>query len=484
MNKLWKGRIQKDTDKAVEDFTYSIDIDKSLYLHDLAGTAAHVIGLKKIGIISDAELKIILVGLLEIKQKIENESISIDQYEDIHSLVENELYSLIGDPALKIHTGRSRNDQVVLDERLFCKDIIISLESGIVGILESILKLSEKNTRIVFPAYTHLQKAQPVSLSHYLLSYFEKFYRDFRRLGQDFENCDYMPLGAAACAGSGYKLECKMIADILRFKNIGTNSMDIVGSRDFIIDLVYSCSMIMMHLSRFCEDLIIYNSDEFSYIEIEETYCTGSSIMPQKKNPDLLELIRGKSSLVIGNLVQILVLLKGLPSTYNRDLQEDKKILFSAIEDTIGSVNIFGKLLLKIKFNESVITEKLKLGFLEATDMADYLVRKGETFRNAHHIIGNIVKYCIESGKTIPDLSIARLKKFSALFEDDIFKKIEMEACLNAKDVNCGTSLNKVSEKMSIAKSRIKELKSLLEGLRTRTVDLDSVIGSAADKKI
>lgn len=482
MNKLWKGRIQKDTDKAVEDFTYSIDIDKSLYLHDLTGTAAHVMGLKKIGIISDTELKKILVGLLEIKQKIENESIATDQYEDIHSLVENELYSLIGDPALKIHTGRSRNDQVVLDERLFCKDIIISLGSGIAGILESILKLSEKNTGVVFPAYTHLQKAQPVLLSHYLLSYFDKFYRDSRRLEQDFENCDYMPLGAAACAGSGYKIECRMIADILKFKNLGTNSMDIVGSRDFIIDLVYSCSMIMMHLSRFCEDLIIYNSDEFSYIEIEETYCTGSSIMPQKKNPDLLELIRGKSSLVIGNLVQILILLKGLPSTYNRDLQEDKKILFSAIEDTLGSVNIFGKLLLKIKFNESVITEKLKLGFLEATDMADYLVKKGETFRNAHHIIGNIVKYCIESGKTIPDLSIARLKKFSGLFGDDIFKKIEMEACLNAKDVDCGTSASNVSEKTGLAKSRIKELKASLEGLRVRTASLDSVMDSAADK--
>ena len=482
MNKLWKGRIQKDTDKAVEDFTYSIDIDKSLYLHDLTGTAAHVIGLKKISIINDAELKKILVGLIEIKQKIENNSISIDQYEDIHSLVENELYSLIGEPALKIHTGRSRNDQVVLDERLFCKDIIISLGSGVIGILESILKLSEKNAGIIFPAYTHLQKAQPVSLSHYLLSYFDKFYRDFGRLGQDFENCDSMPLGAAACAGSGYKLDCRMIADILGFKNLGTNSMDIVGSRDFIIDMVYSCSMIMMHLSRFCEDLIIYNSDEFSYIEIEETYCTGSSIMPQKKNPDLLELIRGKSSLVIGNLVQILVLLKGLPSTYNRDLQEDKKILFSAIEDTLGSVNIFGKLLLKIKFNESVITEKLKLGFLEATDMADYLVKKGETFRNAHHIIGNIVKYCIESGKTIPDLSIAQLKKFSGLFEDDIFKKIEMEACLNAKDVDCGTSASKVSEKTGLAKSRIKELKSLLEGLRLRTASLDSILDSAADK--
>jgi argininosuccinate lyase len=275
-----------------------------------------------------------------------------------------------------------------------------------------------------------------------------------------------------------------MIADILKFKNLGTNSMDIVGSRDFIIDLVYSFSRIMVHLSRFCEDLIIYNSDEFSYIEIEESYCTGSSIMPQKKNPDLLELIRGKSSLVIGNLIQIMVLLKGLPSTYNRDLQEDKKILFSAIEETLGSVNIFGKLLLNIKFNESVIADKLKLGFLEATDMADYLVKKGESFRKAHHIIGNIVKYCIENSKTIPDLSIDELKKFSGLFEDDIFKKIEMKSCLDAKDVDCGTSINKVSEKISDSKSRIKELEVALEGFRIRTVDLDSVLDSATGKNI
>ena len=481
MNKIWKGRIQKDTDKAVEDFTYSIDIDRSLYLHDLTGTAAHVIGLKKIGIIDDPELKKILVGLIEIKQKIESGRIATENHEDIHSLIENELYSLIGDPALKIHTGRSRNDQVVLDERLFCKDIIISLQSGMIGLLDNILKLSEKNTGMVFPAYTHLQKAQPVLLSHYLLSYFDKFYRDFRRLGQDFESCDYMPLGAAACAGSGYELDLNMIADILKFKNLATNSMDIVGSRDFIIDLVYSCSMIMIHLSRFSEDLVIYNSDEFSYIEIEESYCTGSSIMPQKKNPDILEIIRGKSSLVIGNLIQMMILLKALPSTYNRDLQEDKKVLFSAIEDTTSSVGIFAKLLLKIKFNEDIINDKLKTGFLEATDMADYLVKKGESFRNAHHIIGSIVKYCIESNKKIPDLSIDELKGFSGLFEDDIFSRIELKACLDTKNVDCGTSSKQVANKISQAKSRIKKLEVSLEGLKARTVDLETVIDSAID---
>ncbi|MCJ7666060.1 MAG: argininosuccinate lyase [Actinobacteria bacterium] len=482
MNKIWKGRIQKDTAGAVEDFTYSIDIDRSLYLHDLTGTAAHVIGLKKIGIINDPELKKILVGLLEIKQKIESGSIDIGKHEDIHSLVENELYSLIGDPALKIHTGRSRNDQVVLDEKLFCKDIIISLLSGMIGLLDNILKLSEKNTGTVFPAYTHMQKAQPVLLTHYLLSYFDKFYRDCKRLVQDFENCDYMPLGAAACAGSGYELDRNRIAGILKFKNLATNSMDIVGSRDFIIDLVYSCSMIMIHLSRFCEDLIIYNSDEFSYIEIEESYCTGSSIMPQKKNPDIMELVRGKSSLVIGNLIQIMILLKALPSTYNRDLQEDKKVLFNAVGDTTVSVDIFRKLLLKIKFNKDIISDKLKQGFLEATDMADYLVKKGESFRNAHHIIGGIVKYCIENNKNIPDLSIDELKGFSGLFENDIFSKITMEACCNAKNIDCGTSSKQVTAKISQARSGIKELLSLLEGLKERTVDLQTVVDSDIDQ--
>jgi argininosuccinate lyase len=476
MSKIWKGRINSETDKAVEDFTYSIDIDRCLYLHDITGTAAYVIGLEKIGVISRTELNKITAGLAELKQKIEKGSINTSDHEDIHSLVESELYSLIGEPALKIHAGRSRNDQIALDERLFCKDIIISLLGELTGLMADLLKISEDQIDTVFPAYTHLQKAQPVSLAHYMLSYFDKFSRDYDKLAQAFESCDHMPLGAAACAGSGYKIDRKMLADILKFKNLASNSMDIVGSRDFMIDLIYSCSMIMIHLSRFSEDLIIYNSDEFSYIEIEESFCTGSSIMPQKKNPDLLELIRGKSSLVIGNLMQIMIMLKALPSTYNRDLQEDKKVLFDAVGETARSISIFAKLIKRIKFNKEVIKNKLENGFLEATDMADYLVGKGESFRNSHHVTGNIVKYCIGNGKKISELTLDKLKSFSPLFEDDIYSRIKMEACLEARDVDCGTSKKRVAERIKKVKRTIKSFAAAIEELKMRTTDIESVI--------
>jgi len=468
--------MDSKTDKAVEDFTYSIDIDRSLYLHDIIGTAAHVAGLEKIGVISSVEFKEIIEGLKDLKQKIEKGSINTSDYEDIHSLIESELYALIGEPARKIHTGRSRNDQIVLDERLFCKDIIISLLVEITVLMANLLKISEEHIDTVFPAYTHLQKAQPVSLAHYMLSFFDKFLRDGDKLVHAFEGCDYMPLGAAACAGSGYKIDRKMLADLLKFKNLASNSMDIVGSRDFMIDLIYSCSMIMMHLSRFSEDLIIYSSDEFSYIDIEESFCTGSSIMPQKKNPDLLELIRGKSSLVIGNLMQIMIMLKALPSTYNRDLQEDKKILFDAVGETARSISIFAKLIRRIKFNSEVIKNKLENGFLEATDMADYLVSKGESFRSSHHITGSIVKYCIEKGKKISDLTLDKLKNFSPLFSDDIYSRIKIESCLEARDVDCGTSKKRVAERIERARVAVKSFKTEIDELKKRTADFESII--------
>jgi len=375
-NKIWKGRIEKNTDKAVDKFTCSIDIDKSLYLYDLTGTAAYAIGLNKIGIISDDEIKKILYGLKTVKRNIEESSIDISLYEDIHSLVESELGKIIGDTGMKIHTGRSRNDQIVLDEKLFIKDALIDIISKILALQGNILEIAESKIDIIIPAYTHMQKAQPVLLSHYFLSFFKKFERDTDNLFLNFETGDYMPLGAAACTGSGYKLDRKLLKELLEFKDLDSNSMDIVGNRDFIIDFIYSCSKIMLHLSRLCEDLIIYNTGEFSFIKIDEDFCTGSSIMPQKKNPDVLELIRGKSSLVIGSLMQSMILLKGLPSTYNRDLQEDKKILLSAYEETSASIEIFTKLLEKIKFNSIKINNALEEGFLEATDIADYLVKK------------------------------------------------------------------------------------------------------------
>jgi argininosuccinate lyase len=481
MNKIWKGRIKSDTDRAVENFTHSIGIDSALYLYDMMGTAAHVIGLRKLGIISSEELKIIIGGLAGLKQEIEKGRIEIDKYEDIHSLIENELYSMIGGPALKVHTGRSRNDQIVLDEKLFCRDIIISLMGEVISLMGCIIDISAEQIGTAFPAYTHMQKAQPAYLAHYLLSYFEKLARDCSRLSHAFENCDYMPLGAAACAGSGYKLDMEMLAGILRFKNISSNSMDIVGDRDFIVDLVYSCSMIMIHLSRFSEDLIIYNSNEFSYIDIEESFCTGSSIMPQKKNPDVLELIRGKSSLVTGNLMQIMMMLKALPSTYNRDLQEDKKVLFDAVGETARSISIFSELIKKIIFNKNIIKEKLKDGFIEATDMADYLVSRGEAFRNAHKVTGKIINYCIENNKKIGELTIDELKGFSKLFEDDIYEHINLQSCMESKITGCGTSKKSVRENIRKGRKKIKSLNKLLQDLKARTVDFESIIEKAED---
>jgi argininosuccinate lyase len=479
--KIWEGRINKTTDSRVEDFTCSIGIDRSLYVHDITGTAAYVMSLEKAGILDIEELNKIIAGLAEVRKGLEDGSIEAGGYEDIHSLVENELYRLIGEPALKIHTGRSRNDQIVLDEKLFCKDIIVVLLGKIFQLLAKLAEAADKEIDTAFPAYTHLQKAQPVSLAHYLLSFFEKFSRDFCRLKYDFESCDEMPLGAAACAGSGYSIDRDLLAGLLKFKKTAANSMDIAGSRDFIIDLVYTCSMIMLHLSRFCEDLIIYNSDEFSYIDIEESYCTGSSIMPQKKNPDILELIRGKSSIVTGNLVQLMILLKALPSTYNRDLQEDKKILFDAVGETAGSISMFTAILGKISFNRKRIRKKLESGFPEATDMADYLVKRGESFRNSHNITGKIIRQCIEKGENTGDLSLEELKKFSPLFSDDIFDKLRIESCIEARDVDCGTSKKHIAARLKKIKDLLKSYDKDIKAFQSRTSDLESIMQALQD---
>jgi len=477
MDKIWTGRISKNTDKSVEEFTSSINIDKNLYLYDITGTLAHVSGLNRIGVISNDELKKIIKGLKEVKKKIELKEIKTDnQYEDIHSLIENELGKIIGGVAGKIHTGRSRNDQIVLDERLYIKDALVDTISKILSLQKNILKLADKEIDFIIPAYTHLQKAQPVLLSHYLLSFFERFKRDINKLCENFEASDSLPLGAAACTGSGYRIDREFLKKLLKFKYVSYNSMDVVGSRDFILDFIYCCSRIMLHLSRFCEDLIIYSSSEFSFIDIDEAFCTGSSIMPQKKNPDILELIRGKSSIVIGNLMQLIVLLKSLTSTYNRDLQEDKKVLFSAYEETCSSIDIFSKLLKKIKFNHDAVENNLKSGFLEATDAADYLVKKGESFRKSHNIVGRIVKYCIENNLKLKDLTLKELKKYSPYFDKDFYEKIKLEACINSKDVDCGTNRKRVIAKIKSSRKAIKDWENKLEELCSRIPNFEELI--------
>jgi argininosuccinate lyase len=475
-NKMWEGMIEKNTDKEIEKFTSSIGIDRKLYLYDITGTAAHAAGLYKIGIIKKNELEKVFYGLKKLKGSLESDKVNLSVYEDIHSLIEKELGKIIGDTAMKIHTGRSRNDQIVLDEKLFLKQILVNTLNEIITLQKSILKLADNSLDIIIPSYTHMQGAQPVLLSHYLMSFFYKFDRDISDLFYDFEKHDCLPLGAAACTGSGYKLDRKLLKELLRFKELEPNSMDVVGNRDFIIDFVFSCSKIMLHLSRFCEDLIIYNTGEFSFIEIDDSFCTGSSIMPQKKNPDVLELIRAKTALVIGNLLQLMLVLKGLPSTYNRDLQEDKKILFSAYEETLSSIKVFSRLIGKLKFNKSEIKKIIEKSFLEATDIADYLVKKGESFRKAHNTVGKIIRRCIDKKILFRDMKLEELKDFSEYFDDDVFKYTDADSCISHKEVDCGTAKNQVVLSIISAKKKINKYQEKSDQFHKRIPSFEEVV--------
>jgi argininosuccinate lyase len=356
------------------------------------------------------------------------------------------------------------------------KDAIISEIKLLIDLEKTLLGIAEVNIDLVFPAYTHMQKAQPVLLSHHLLSFFERFLRNISKLFENFEGSDFMPLGAAACTGSGYDINRNLLKQILKFKKTGSNSMDIVGSRDYFLDFIYNCSSIMLNLSRFSEDLIIYNSNEFSYIEIDDSFCTGSSIMPQKKNPDILELIRGKCSIVVGNLMQLMMLLKGLPSTYNGDIQEDKKIVFNAYNETIGSLSVFTKLMENISFNERAIAKSLEDGFLEATDAADYLVKKGLSFRKSHNIIGNIVKYCIENKVKLGEVPLAKLKEYSLYFDKDFYKSINISSCIDSKTTDCGTNKKQVSGKINSGKKIIESLDGKLSDLHDRIPVFNDII--------
>ena len=476
MTKIWEGRVKGNTNILADNFTFSLATDLQLYEYDIIGNIAYSAALKKLGIISEEELKKIINGLIKVKDFIEKNEFNGYEYEDIHSLIEYELKKEIGEIAGKIHTGRSRNDQIVLDEKLYLKNVIIDVIQSLLNLEIVLIEFAKKNFNIIFPAYTHLQKAQPVLFSHYILSYFEKFYRDINKLLVNFEECDYLPLGSAACTGSGYDINRDYLMKLLKFKNKAANSMDEVSNRDYFQDFIYSLSCIMIHLSRFCEDLIIYNTGEFSFIEIADEFCTGSSIMPQKKNPDILELIRGKSSLVVGNLMQLLMLQKSLPSTYNRDLQEDKKITFNAFEQTISSIQIFKEILKNIKLKPKNINKAIKNQFLEATDVADYLVKKGETFRKAHNITGKIINYCINNKINLNKLNITQLKKFSELFEEDFFKKITLAECINSKITDCGTNKNNVRNKLKRANLIANNIKIKIKKLKDRVPEINYLI--------
>lgn len=434
MAQLWGGRFTKETDKLVYNFNASISFDQKFFKQDIKGSIAHVKMLTKQGILTGDEKDRIINGLESILSDVEAGKIFItDEYEDIHSFVEANLIDRIGDAGKKLHTGRSRNDQVALDMKLYTRDEIKQIDELVKGLLEVILSIMESNVHTYMPGFTHLQKAQPITLAHHMGAYFEMFKRDRSRLSDIYNRMNYCPLGSGALAGTTYPLDREYTAELLDFSGATLNSMDSVADRDYLIELLSALSTIMMHLSRFCEEIIIWNSNEYRFVEIDDAYSTGSSIMPQKKNPDIAELIRGKTGRVYGALVSILTTMKGIPLAYNKDMQEDKELTFDAIDTVKGCIALFTGMIKTMKFRNEVMEESAMKGFTNATDAADYLVNHGVPFRDAHSIIGKLVLYCIDKDKAIDQLSLEELKAISSVFEKDVYEAISLETCVNKR---------------------------------------------------
>lgn len=434
MAQLWGGRFTKETDKLVYNFNASISFDQKFFEQDVEGSMAHVKMLTKQGILTEDEKNQILKGLESILADVKAGTLEItEEYEDIHSFVEANLIDRIGDAGKKLHTGRSRNDQVALDMKLYTRHEVTQIDALLKELLEVILSIMEENTHTYMPGFTHLQKAQPITLAHHMGAYFEMFKRDRSRLHDIYERMNYCPLGSGALAGTTYPLDRAYTAELLAFYGPTLNSMDSVADRDYVIELLSAMSTIMMHLSRFCEEIIIWNSNEYRFVEIDDAYSTGSSIMPQKKNPDIAELIRGKTGRVYGALMSILTTMKGIPLAYNKDMQEDKELTFDAIDTVKGCIALFTGMLKTMKFNKPVMQDSAMKGFTNATDAADYLVNHGVPFRDAHGIIGRLVLYCINKNKAIDELSLEELKSICPVFEQDVYEAISLETCVNKR---------------------------------------------------
>lgn len=434
MAQLWGGRFTKETDQLVYNFNASISFDQKFYKQDILGSKAHVTMLAKQGILTVQEMKDIVACLDEIQAEVESGKLEItDKYEDIHSFVEANLIDRLGDTGKKLHTGRSRNDQVALDMRLYTRLEVLHTDALLKELLEVILQIMEENTETIMPGFTHLQKAQPITLAHHMGAYFEMFKRDRQRLEDIFHRMNYCPLGSGALAGTTYPLDRDYTAELLGFYGPTLNSMDGVSDRDYLIEFLSAAATIMMHLSRFSEEVIIWNSNEYQFVEIDDAYSTGSSIMPQKKNPDIAELVRGKTGRVYGALMSLLTTMKGIPLAYNKDMQEDKEFSFDAMDTVKGCLALFTGMLRTMKFNKDVMRKSANNGFTNATDAADYLVNHGVPFRDAHGIVGQIVLYCIEKNIAIDDMSLEELKAISPVFEEDIYDAISMETCVNKR---------------------------------------------------
>lgn len=434
MAQLWGGRFTKPTDKKVFDFNASINFDKRLMERDCEGSIAHAAMLANCGIISKEESTAIIDGLTSIKEDVLSGKLIItDEYEDIHSFMEANLIDRIGDTGKKLHTGRSRNDQVALDMRLFTRLEVLYVDEALKRLLGVLLEIMESNTETYMPGFTHLQKAQPITLSHHMGAYFEMFKRDRDRLFDIFRRMNYCPLGAGALAGTTYPLNREFTAEVMGFYGPTLNSIDSVADRDYLIEFLSCLSIVSMHLSRFCEEIIIWNSNEYRFIELDDAFSTGSSIMPQKKNPDIAELVRGKTGRVYGALISLLTTMKGLPLAYNKDMQEDKEVAFDAIDTVKDCIELFTGMLSSTAFNKEQMAKSAMMGFTNATDAADYLVKKGMPFRDAHKVIGELVLYCIKENKSIDECEINKLKEFSDLFDNDIFDEISLETCVSKR---------------------------------------------------
>ncbi len=432
--KLWGGRFTKQTDELVNDFNASIGFDKRLYKQDITGSLAHVTMLGKQGIISSEDMEAIKAGLNSILEDIESGKLEIDyEYEDIHTFVEANLIERIGEPGKRLHTGRSRNDQVALDMRLYVRDEVDTVKGLVKELLNTLLTLIKDNTDTYMPGFTHLQKAQPVTLAHHLGAYLEMFKRDHSRLCDIHERMNYCPLGAGALAGTTYPLDRELTASLLGFTGPTLNSMDSVSDRDYCIEFLNALSLIMMHLSRFSEEIILWNSNEYSFLELDDAYSTGSSIMPQKKNPDIAELVRGKTGRVYGDLMSLLTTMKGIPLAYNKDMQEDKEVTFDAIDNVKNCLELFKDMLKTCRFNKEIMKKSATKGFTNATDAADYLVNKGVAFRDAHSIIGQLVLLCIDKNISLDELPLDEYKKISDVFEEDIYDAIDLKTCVSKR---------------------------------------------------
>ncbi|WP_041667660.1 argininosuccinate lyase [Acetohalobium arabaticum] len=453
MMKLWGGRFEAETDQLVEEYTSSIGFDQRLYKYDIQGSIAHVKMLAECGILTYEERDQIIAGLEEILEEIEAGDFEFEiGLEDIHMNIEQRLIDKIGSVGGKLHTARSRNDQVALDMRLYLRDQIEAIQALIEKLQQVLLELAEENIDIIMPGYTHLQRAQPVRVAHHLLAYYYKLKRDYDRLEDVYKRTNVLPLGAGALAGTTFDIDRQFVADELGFDGVSQNSLDTVSDRDFVIEFLAASSTLMMHLSRFSEELVLWTSQEFDFVDIDDAFCTGSSIMPQKKNPDVPELIRGKTGRIYGHLMQLLTVMKGLPLAYNKDMQEDKEGLFDTVDTLKGALELFARMLAKTSFNQIKLEATAEDGFTNATEVADYLVEQGLPFREAHEVVGKTVLYCINEDKKLSELELEEWQNFSDRFSDDIYQKIDIETAVDARDSVGGPAKEEIKRAITAEK--------------------------------